>query len=164
MGKPKTTPVVLAVAPVSRGIGYCLFENPQQPLDWGVKHARINKETTCQRHVESLISFYQPDILILEQFEDDTNRKRVVKLNDSLAILATCTGVNVERVSHDRVKGVFSRFGSSTKFGIAKTITQWLPEFKTKMPKYRKIWMSEDHSMALFEAAALALTYYYTNS
>ena len=163
MGKSETAPIVLAVAPVSRGMGYCLFENPRQPLDWGIKHARVNKNTMCQRHVESLISFYQPDILVLEQFEEDTNPKRVAQLNDNLAVLANCTGVEVERIPHDDVKYVFGQFGSSTKFGMAKTITGWLPEFKPKMPKYRKPWMGEEHSMALFDAVALALTYYYTH-
>ncbi len=164
MGKPKTTPVVLAVAPVSRGIGYAIFEDPKTLLDWGVKQARVNKDTVCQRHVESLISFYQPDILVLENFEDDTNRQRVAALNDKLSVLATYTGVEIERLSRDNVKGVFSQFGSSTKIGVAKTITGWLPELRVKMPRYRKPWMNEDHSMAMFEAVALVLSYYYINS
>ena len=164
MGKPEATPVVLSIAPVSRGIGYALFEDPKTLIDWGVKTARIRKDETCQRHVESLISFYQPDILVLEKFDDNTNRDRVAKLNDRLSILASYTGVDVERLHHDNVQTVFSEFGSKTKFGIAKTITLWLPELGAQMPRYRKPWKNEDHSMAMFEAVALALTYYYINT
>ncbi len=164
MGKPKTAPVVLAVAPVSRGIGFALFEGPTKIIDWGVKEARVNKDVVCQRHIESLISFYQPDLLVMEQFDEGTNRERVAKLNESLAILATLKGVDVTRLPKDEVHAVFGQFGSTKKFGIAKTIGQWLPELQHRMPRYRKPWMNEDHSMAIFEAAALALSYYYINS
>ncbi len=164
MGKPETAPVVLAIAPVSRGIGYILFENENTPIDWGVKTATVQKDKASQRHVESLISFYQPDILVLEAFDEDTNRERVSKLNDSLALLATLTGVEAKRLHHNDVQGVFSQFGSKTKHGIAKTISSWLPELGVQMPRYRLPWKNEDHSMAMFEAAALALSYYYINS
>ncbi len=164
MGKPKPAKVVLAVAPVSRGIGYTVFEDPKTPIDWGVKSARIRKDETCQRHIESLISFYQPDMLVLEEFDEDTNRTRVAELNDSLSILATLTGVEVSRLHRNNVQTVFSEFGSKTKFGIAKTIADWLPELGVHMPRYRRPWRSEDHSMAMFEAAALALSYYYIHS
>lgn len=163
MGKPESTPVVLAIAPVSRGIGFAIFEGPKIPIDWGVKGARIQKEETCQRHVESLISFYQPDILVLERFDDDTNRARVAALNDKLSVLGSYTAVEVVRLHRDNIQAVFSEFGAKTKFGIAKTIAGWLPEMGLQMPRYRKPWMNEDHSMAMFEAAALALSYYYIN-
>ena len=164
MGKPATTPVVLAVAPVSRGIGYALFEDPKSPIDWGVKTARITKDETCQRHVESLILFYQPDVLVLERFDENTNRQRVAELNNNLSVLGAYTGVEVARLHRDNVQAVFSEFGSKTKFGVAKTIAEWLPELGVQMPRYRKPWKNEDHSMAMFEAAALALSYYYINS
>ena len=164
MGKLESTPFVLAIAPVSRGIGYVAFEDPKTLIDWGVRTARARKDEVTQRHVESLISFYQPDILVLERFEKHTNRERVTKLNEKLSVLGSYTGVEVTRLHHDEVKGVFSQFGLKTKFGIAKTIATWLPELGVKMPRHRKPWMNEDHSMAMFEAAALALTYYYINS
>ncbi len=164
MGKPETTPVVLAVAPVSRGIGYALFEDAKTPIDWGVKTARLRKEEACQRHVEALIKFYQPDILVLEKFDEVTNRGRVAALNDVLAVLATYTGVDVCRLHRNNVQAVFSEFGSKSKFGIAKTIAEWLPELGVQMPRYRRPWRNEDHSMAMFEAAALALSYYYINA
>ena len=164
MGTPTSTPVVLAVAPVSRGLGYILFEDAKTPIDWGVKTARIRKDEASQRHVESLISFYQPDLLVLEKFDEDTNRSRVAELNDSLSILATLTGVETKRLHRNEIKGIFSQFGSKTKHGIAKTISDWLPELGVQMPRYRRPWKNEDHSMAMFEAAALALSYYYINS
>ena len=164
MGKPETTPVVLAVAPVSRGLGYALFEDPKSPIDWCVKTARFRKEEACQRHVESLITFYQPDVLVLQKFEETTNRSRVAALNDALSVLGAYTGVEVTRLDRNNVQTVFDEFGSKTKFGIAKTIAEWLPELGVQMPRYRRPWRNEDHSMAMFEAAALALSYYYINA
>lgn len=164
MGKPKSASAVLAIAPVSRGVGYTFFESPRSPVDWGVRTARIGKNELSRRHVDSLMTFYQPDTLVLERFGEDTNRDRVANLNDQLASIAAGRGVEVVQLHRDEIKGVFGQMGSKTKFGIAKTIADWLPELAPHMPRYRVPWRSEDHSMAIFEAAALALCYYYIHS
>ena len=158
------TQCVLAVAPVSRGIGYVVFSDPKTPIDWGVRTARTRKEEVCQRHVEALITCYQPDVLVLESFDLLTNRPRVSALNDKLHTLGTYQGLRVSRLTRNNVQAVFSQFGSSTKFGIAKTISDWFPELGVRMPRYRQPWRKEDHAMAMFEAAALALSHYYINS
>ncbi len=36
--------VTLAIVPSSRGFGYIVFENPDVPMDWGVKDVRLNKK------------------------------------------------------------------------------------------------------------------------
>ena len=34
---------VLAIQPTTRGFGFAVFEGPQEPIDWGVKEVRKNK-------------------------------------------------------------------------------------------------------------------------
>jgi len=161
MGKPKSSRVVLSVAPATRGMAYAIFEKETEPIDWGIKTARINKNRKCEGYVESLISFYQPDVLVLERLEDNHRRERADQLLTTIEKLAVFKGVEVVRVSRDDVKTVFGQFGGSTKQSIAKTITLWFPELKHRMPRYRKPWLPEAHSMVLFECFALGLTYYY---
>jgi len=164
MEKKKSTPVVLSVAPATRGIGYAVFENEKEPIDWGIKTARVNKNTRCERHVESLISFYQPDVLVIEDFDTVSKRARATELNAILATLALHLDVEVVKFKKSDVKAVFGQFGGTQKQSIAKTITKGFPELKHRMPRYRHAWLPEAHSMVMFEAFALGLTYYYQNN
>ena len=59
------------------------------------------------------------------------------------------------------IRSFYSRFGARTKHERAKLIAEQFPEFEPQLPAPRKIWMSEDPRMSIFEAAALALVYWY---
>jgi len=61
-----------------------------------------------------------------------------------------------------RVKKVFAVFRANTKHEIAHAVAQQLPELAPRLPRFRKPWMSEDYRMAIFDAAALALTYFHS--
>jgi hypothetical protein len=54
---------------------------------------------------------------------------------------------------------MFSGKGKS-KDAIAAAIAEELPALRPWLPRKRRIWESEHHSMAIFEAAALALAHY----
>ena len=161
MGKPKEHAILLAVSPGTRGLGFAVFENAATPIDWGVKHARLNRLRVYERHVESLIEFYKPKTLILEHIGNEPYRKRTADCNSILFALGTLKGLEIVQYRRDDVKDVFSQFGPSTKFGITRTIGTWLPELRAQLPRYRRPWMSDDYSMAIFDAIALALTHYY---
>ena len=59
------------------------------------------------------------------------------------------------------IRTFFSEYDAITKYQIATTIAQWLPEFEPRLPPFRKPWMSEDYRMSIFDAVALALTFFY---
>jgi hypothetical protein len=40
--------------------------------------------------------------------------------------------------------------------------SELLPELTARLPRVRKPWMSEDERMSIFDAAAMALTYFET--
>jgi len=44
---------------------------------------------------------------------------------------------------------------------IAVAIGRRFPELAPHVPPYRKCWMSEDYRMSIFDAVALALTYFH---
>lgn len=161
MGKQKEHAVLLAVSLGSSGLGFALFENPTKPVDWGVKNARMCKLTTFERHVESTISFYQPDALVIEHPTDAPSRYTATKLYHNLVRLGDMRQLAVEEYTREDVKDVFAQYGPTTKFGITRTIATWLPQLKAQLPRYRHPWMSEDHIAPAFEAIALALTHYY---
>ena len=67
----------------------------------------------------------------------------------------------MKEYSHEQIQFVFEQFKARTKHEIASIITEWLPQFKSKMPPIRKPWMCEDYHMGMFDALALAITHFY---
>lgn len=163
MNEEQTQKIVLALSPTTRGIGFCIFEGPQRPIDWGIKEARIMKNVRCLSKVAELIAFYEPDVIVVEDHTDESSRRsrRVKKLIEAVLRLAEKKHITVRVFSRSMVRAAFSQFGALTKFDIAKAIATWLPEFEDRLPRYRKPWMSEEYRMGIFDAIALALTYYY---
>jgi hypothetical protein len=53
-------------------------------------------------------------------------------------------------------------FGQIAKREIAEAIVREFPELEPRLPPVRKIWMSEDRRMNIFDAAALAMTFFHT--
>jgi Holliday junction resolvasome RuvABC endonuclease subunit len=153
---------VLAIDPTSRGFGFVVLESPTMPVDWGVKAIRSHKEEKILGKVTELIHHYQPEIVVFEDHKGSRHGARIQCLISAICRLAMAAGLKSRRIPPSRVKMVFSTFRASTKHEIAHAVAQQLPELAPRLPPYRKPWMSEDYRMAIFDAAALALTYYYS--
>ena len=155
---------VLAVDPTSRGFGFIVLEGLTSVIDWGVKTVKTNKQTETLAKVTELISRYQPESIVLEAVGDKDSRrcKRIQNLILSIRSLAKRRKVRSNCFSPAKVKRIFLTFGAATKHQIAHVVARQLPELASRVPRYRKAWMSEDYSMAIFDAAALALTYFYS--
>ena len=153
--------VVLAIMPCSRGLGYVVFENPFVAMDWGVKQVRLRQVRDALLKAQVLMHMLQPSVLVLEDVDDARCRrsKRVKVLIEKLMELAAEQGVAVGRCSRWEVRMMFGRMGAVTKDDIAERIAVVVPELAPRLPPRRRIWESEHHSMAIFEAAALALTH-----
>ena len=74
--------------------------------------------------------------------------------------LAIDQGMAVFSYSRTRVRELFASHGATTKHAIAEIIAKHVPAFERYLPPPRKLWMSEDSRMSLFDAAALALTFF----
>jgi hypothetical protein len=156
--------LVLAVFPSTRGFGYAVFEGPQSLIDWGVKGARCpQKNLASLQKIRELTAFYRPDVVVLEDYEGSGSRraKRIGTLIDLVAAHATEEGVSTAFFSRAAVR---ARFGLKTKRQIAKAITQEFPELEPRMPPVRRIWMSEDRRMSIFDAVSLAITFFRNKS
>jgi hypothetical protein len=110
--------------------------------------------------VNTLLEQYRPTILILEdwQYEACRRSERVRMLLLDLAGTAAAEGLTIYCYSRQQVKAVFATSGT-TKDAIAAAIAEMVPELLPWLPRKRRIWESEQHSMPIFEAAALVLTH-----
>ena len=165
METKKEHATVLAVTVDKHGIGYAIFADPDTPVDWGTKQPRFNRRALTERSVEALISFYSPDVLVLQQVAENKSRKRANELIAALASIANLKGIAVVQYHWEEVQDTFEilRAGRS-QFAIAKKIVEWRPELKARQPKYRKPWDTKAYAMGMFEAFALAITYYHKNT
>ena len=153
--------MLLAIAPNSRGFGFTLFFAATRLIDWGIKEARRDKNVRCVMLVATLITRWRPTVILLEDCLYETCRRstRVKMLLAALVELANDHGIAVYRYSRRQVRTVVAKSGKS-KDAIAAVVAERIPALRPWLPRKRKIWESEQHGIAIFEAAALALTHY----
>jgi hypothetical protein len=154
-----------AIYPNTRGFAFVVFEGPFAPIDWGVKCIRGKaKHRKCLLRIEEVITRYQPDGLILQNMSPTGTQRapRIVKINSAIEEVCDRLGLHIYRFSRDEVRSVFSYLGPPTKRAIAEAITKHVPAFERYLPPIRKAWMTEDARMGLFDAAALAWTFYHS--
>src|SRR5260370_5463194 len=155
--------LVLSIYPFTRGFAFVLFEGPESPFDWGVKEVKEkHKNTKTLDEIKKLIDRYRPEVLVIEDSSTGESRRtsRIRKLYRMLAHLAVAQYVDLRRITKSQVKERFGFVGAGSKYEIAKAIAIQIPAFAHRIPPFRKPWMSDHPRQALFDAAALGLTFY----
>ena len=154
--------LILAVHPHRQGLGWVLFEGPLAPADWGIVRPGKDKNARCFAKVERLIARYEPDVVVLEQFERRPARRtaRIKDLCAAILHLAATRGIETRVYSRTVIRTCFSHLGARTRYEIAKTIAVHIDVFRHRLPPPRKPWQAEDCRQSLFDAAALALTHF----
>jgi hypothetical protein len=151
---------VLAIDPTTKGFGFVVFEGPAQCIDWGNAAAKTNDKAMAR--VADLISWYEPEVVVLEDWKGSgaRRRERIQQLLEEIVGLADGRGIAVSQIPWQAVKEAFSDLGAHTKHEIASVIALWFSELSVRLPAPRKIWMSEDQRMAIFDAAALCMAFF----
>ena len=155
-------PLVFAIYLNSRGFAFVLFEGPLAPLAWRVFEARGDKREPIVTRVSSLFARYKPHVVVLQDMSPEGTHRphRIRHLNEVITKLAERHGLPTALVSRSEVRERFAYLGSVTKDAIAAAIAKHIPAFERFLPLPRKPWKSEDARMGLFDAAALALTFF----
>lgn len=156
---------VLALAPSARGVAYVYFESPLSPVDWGLvgtKGRGNRKNAECFEMIQRIIARLQPDVIVLHEYALPGVRRsqRVRRLQHMIATYAIAQVIEVRRYGRSDIKQAFVNFGAATRYEIAQVIAGQIDAFGHRLPPHRKLWMTEDPRMTLFEAAALGLTYF----
>ena len=155
--------LLLAVVPNTRGIAFTYFEGPLSPVDWGLKETRgAGKNGQSLAALAELITRLQPDVLILDDYTTGHPRRapRIQRLQKLVVAHAASQAIEVVRYTRDDVRTTFAPAGAVTRYEIAELIAGQVDAFSFRLPPVRKLWMTEDRRMALFDAAALAMTHF----
>jgi len=159
MNHTRSSEMVLALYPTNRGVGFILMRGPLSPVDWGTRGARgKQKNARCLEKVMALIDAHQPDAIVLEDptAPGSSRSPRIKRLTRGIATLADSRAIDVHVYPRSRVKECFEKFGARTRHEIAMVITA-LERF---VPRRRRVWEVEDPRMSIFNATALAVTYF----
>lgn len=154
--------LVLAVHPTTRGFGWVLFENAHTPAAWSIVHARRGRDDYSLLRFKRLLDRYEPRVFILESFEDDGTARsaRIQALCRAMTKEAKARSLHTPVYDRDAIRLAFGRYGASTRLEIAKAITESIGDFAHRLPSRRRFGVCEDIRQSLFDAAALAITYF----
>jgi len=154
--------LVLGIHPSSRGFGWVLFENSLSAFDWGTVDIRGDKNARTLIRIGALLDKYQPGALAIEAFDEETSRRapRIRRLYRALISRAEKRDVAVHRYTRANIRAAFAGSRANTREEIAAAVAQHVEALRPRLPKLRKIWNGEHPNIALFNAAACALTHY----
>jgi hypothetical protein len=158
----QSSALVLAAYPTARGFAWVLFESPQQPVAWSLVHARAGRGDHLVRRFSRILDRYAPGTVVLEDYEDKNSRRspRIRKLCEEMAHQAMIRDMETPVFDQEAVQMVFAKHGALTRASIAKVIADQIGDFRHRMPRPHQTGNSEDVRQSLFDAAALALTYF----
>jgi Holliday junction resolvasome RuvABC endonuclease subunit len=154
---------VVAVAPLSRDLGYAVMEGPEWLVACGNKAILSDKNAGALAWVKKFIQFYQPDVLVLPNVNAaDTRRAaRIKMLHRKIVALAKKHELKVRLISVTRVRKQLLGDAKATKFAVAQTLAEKFPvELGTRLPPKRRPWISEDPRMDIFDAVGLAAVFW----
>lgn len=154
---------VLALAPVSRGFGLFVVDVAGKAIDWRVREIRDteHRNARCQAAADQLLDEFRPKVLVIEDHRAPGSRRhpRIQELLDLFAETALAQGVKVVRYGVHEVRAAFGLSVRANKHAVASEVAKRFPVLLQRLPKPKRIWETEAHAMAMFQAGALALTY-----
>lgn len=164
MHKP-TVERVLAIDPFSRGVGFALLESAENLIDWGLKSCGSADNRKAADVIGKLINRFRPDVLALEDWEAVGSRRcvRVELLLDRIASTER-KRLRVRLITGREIRAIGPLPQVNTKYGRACFLADRFPELRAFLPRVRKLWMSEDDRMAIFDAASFALACFPTGA
>ena len=151
---------VLGIAPVSRGFGFVVLDTSRHAIDWGIKDVRKDKNATSVAKAIDIVGVHRPTIMALEDWDDQKNRRqrRTKILLRDFGQAAATRGIVVVRFGKDQIRETFAEHKVETNRDIALAVAHLLPELRPLLPPPRKPWQSESYVIAIFHAAALAIS------
>lgn len=157
-----TKVTILAIFPNNRGFGYACLEWPNVPVDYAVITANPLTNAKLVTHFSTLLELLKPTVVLLRSAaEGQRCGKRNEKLLAEIAAMAESKNLKTYTYTREQIRYVFAQFGIESKYDIAKHIISEIPELEVYAPKKRKPWESENYTMGIFDAIALAVAHRY---
>ena len=140
---------ILAISVSSGRVGY-VFLIGKRLEGWGMSRKGSISPIAAGEVATAWISKLRPVVVITEEVMPRSRKGlKTRNLIDGVALVAKQSDVLDVRVQHQQ--------DFENKYAEAKALADQFPELCPWVPKPRRIWDSEPHSMVYFEAMALAM-------
>lgn len=115
------------------------------------------------KRIREVIDYYEPKVVVVEDFSCIGSRKskRIQKLIALIEKYVEGSNLKVSKYSRNNIRFVFNTFGATSKYEIAKMITENIQNQPITLPLKRKSHEPEHYSMNIFDAISLGVTHYY---
>ncbi|MEP0264189.1 hypothetical protein [Dokdonia sp.] len=158
----KTHQTILALYPNRYGIGYAVFDTPNNLVEYGIGYVQPMSNKKTMQRVKQYIAYYKPTIIITRNINDQNKKsKRIEKLIDCICKEARLQNFEVHSYTRTQIKDIFLQFGATSKYQISQKIIGWYKQLESYTFPERKRWMTENHNTGVFDAVSLAMTHYY---
>ena len=150
---------VLALDLHSSSFGFAVFDGPDDLIDWGIKsflHGSKAVKVPMPQKLAKLINYHEPEIIVIRAPKTTTAQKRA-----NVVERLTRRRIKIRTIPDAVIRGAFPQ-QSRNKYQIATAIAELFPELSPRLGARRKVWQSEKYSMSIFDAAAIALSYFST--
>jgi len=151
---------MIAIHPNTLGFGYVVLNEKGEILDYGIIAVRPVSNRKCLDRIHEMILYYQPNILILEDYKNSNKSERVKKLLKDIYYYGQ-DSIRIFKYSKEQVRNTFEVFGARNKFEISRKISEVYPQLKSKLPEKRKTWEPENYYQGIFDSMSLVLTHQY---
>lgn len=142
----------------AKGFGFIIFEG-EAVYDWGTVTARGDKNAMSLHKLVRLIDRFSPEALVLEESSCAGRADRITNLHAAIETLCHSRNIDLYRYPATDIQQRFSRVGARTRHEIAEAVVRELDVLSPRLPHPRKAWQSEPRRLAIFSAAAVALTH-----
>jgi hypothetical protein len=138
--------------------GFCVFEGPDQLLDWGIRSFRrgVNQvKVPLEAKITMLLDSFEPKMLV-------TNVPLVkvqATIIGDVRALARSRSIHTHMIARSAIRELFKGTGEN-KHEIATAIADRLSDLAELLPAKRRTWETEHYRMRIFDAAAIGLTYF----
>jgi len=159
---PIETERILAVDPLPRGFAFAVLEeDPFRLVDWGVATTPRKEPLGMLASLDRVIRRYDPSVLVTEEPQSARLLRRAAlsAFLESAAEIVLAGSFPIATYSRRAIREAFAPMGARTKLEIARVIAERFPELRSRLPRPRRIWESEDARMSVFDAVSLAITH-----
>ena len=140
---------ILALEIRLRRVGFAMFEEPDQLLDWGIRRWRVGIDPVLaiMRCVSQLLELYSPSAVVLKRLNGSRKARRRKRLIEAVMRQLVSYSTELRTRSKDPdVRHAFRRYGGRNKYEIADAIAETFPELRPKLPPKRKAYQPERYN------------------
>ena len=150
---------IISIYPNTMGFGFVVLNDKGEILDFGVVSYRPVSSERCLNRIKEVVSYYQPNICILEDYKNSHKSMRIKNLIDKISDHMK-DSAKIFKYSRVQIRDTFEVFGARNKYEISQKVCEVYPQFISKLPEKRKAWEPENYYQGIFDAVSLVLVFF----